>query len=75
MFERFVEALKHPERHPQSPIQDYMDGRNRYVYTEKMDDIYGKLPDDDAYIIATVMDYIAGFTDDYFFRISEEMYK
>jgi dGTPase len=75
LFERFTDALKNPAGHSQSPIMQFMEDRNRYVYTRKMDEIYGELPDDDAYITATVMDYIAGFTDGYFFEISEDKYK
>ena len=66
LFERYVEALKNPGKHPKSPIQSYQEGRNRYIYTAKMDEIYEELPDEEAYNIATVMDYIAGFTDDFF---------
>lgn len=75
LFQHFLEVLKDPSAHKKSSILDFREGRDEVVYGQKMEEVYGKFPDEEAYYIAMVMDYIAGFTDDYFFSKSDLKYK
>ncbi|MFH1533617.1 MAG: HD domain-containing protein [Nitrospirota bacterium] len=75
LFKHFLEVLKDSSGHKKSSILDFREGRDEVVYGQKMEAVYGKFSDEEAYYIAMVMDYIAGFTDDYFFTESEAKYK
>ncbi len=78
LFRRFLDALKDPGKHKHSPVFNYMDKRSNVIYGAKMKEIYGERlnsKDDEAYLIACIMDFIAGFTDNYFFKLSDQKYK
>lgn len=70
LFQRFLEALKDPSSHKRSSILDFREDRDEVIYKQKMEAVYGKFSDDELHCLAMVMDYIAGFTDDYFFSES-----
>ena len=71
LFDKFLRALKDSSSYPNSPIvKDYMDGRDLYNYLNKLRERHGE-----SAVVQIVVDYIAGFTDRYFFKESDKMFE
>ncbi|MBU0668034.1 hypothetical protein KJ835_02825, partial [Patescibacteria group bacterium] len=69
LFRRYHEALRDPLSHPNSSILGKF-------FTERKIKMYlDSVPEDKFRSSRTVVDYIAGFTDDYFFAESEDVNK
>lgn len=69
LFQRFYAAIKDPSAHPNSPIvRDYLKGRDQFKYLNRLKARYGE-----RMLGQIVVDYVAGFTDRFFFQESEKM--
>lgn len=75
LFQHFLKVLEDSSGHKRSSILDFRQDRDEVIYGQKMEEVYGKFSNEESYYIAMVMDYIAGFTDDYFFSESEAKYE
>lgn len=71
LFDKFLKALKDPGSYPNSPIiKNYMDGRDLHSYLNKLRERHGE-----SAVVQIVVDYVAGFTDRYFFEESDKMFE
>ncbi|MDP2642769.1 MAG: HD domain-containing protein [Candidatus Peregrinibacteria bacterium] len=71
LFQRFYTAIKDPSSHPNSSIvKNYLEDRNRFIYINELKARYGE-----SVLVQVVVDYVAGFTDRFFFEESEKMLK
>ncbi len=71
LFEKYLRALRNPSEHPNSSInKGYLDGRDVQSYMAKLRSRHGE-----HVMEQMVVDYIAGFTDRYFFEESDRMFE
>lgn len=68
LFRSYSEALKNPHKKNKSSIVA------GYLESHDASDYFGAMPDDGARNERAIVDYIAGFTDDFFFKESENTY-
>ncbi|MBT3705222.1 HD domain-containing protein [Candidatus Peregrinibacteria bacterium] len=72
LFDRYLEALKDPGRHSKSSIvRGYLAGRDMKSYLGQM----WHCETEEARLYQTVIDYVSGFTDNFFFSESEDMHR